>query len=200
MTILEFITSDLHFGHKDITGAKGFCESRTNFSSTNEMNKHLIEAHNSVVDDSDVTYHLGDFSLNLSREEVYRIINNMNGQIHLIKGNHDSRRVLNYLEANNYKLENGFQKFVTHDVGTIIKRNKGIYHLTHYPLQLGGRRKLRSLCGHIHEEYADYPYALNVGIDSPELPVGHPFGVPLTLDKACELVEAKNTNWVANNR
>lgn len=196
---IEFITSDLHYGHRDICGPKGFCDRRIRFQSTNEMDEYLIEAHNSVVSESDVTYHLGDFSLNISRERVLELLNLMNGQVQFIKGNHDSTDVINYIKANNYDLSVGFEKFVVHEVGTIVKKNKKIYYMTHFPLQLGERRKLRSLCGHTHEYAAEFPYALNIGVDSPELPHGHPFGVPLTLDVACELVEQKNTEWLTSD-
>jgi hypothetical protein len=30
-----------------------------------------------------------------------------------------------------------------------------------------------------------------VGVDSPELPTGHPFGEPILFEKACELIEEK---------
>lgn len=189
---MEYITSDLHLNHDKICGPDGFVPTRTHFDSVEEMDNYLIQAHNSVVNKYDVLYHLGDFSFNISREKVFEILNNMNGQIHFIKGNHDGQSILNHLNSNNYELKKGMNKFVTHEVGLIVKRNKKIYHLTHYPLNVGeGRGKLRSLCGHIHELAAEQSNILNVGIDSPELPEGHPFGVPLRFDVACELVENK---------
>ena len=189
---MNFITSDLHFGHEDIIGEAGFCSrTRGHFKSVEEMNQYLIEAHNSVVGENDTVYHLGDFSLNLTREEVFEILEQLNGQIHFIKGNHDRSRIMNYIERNNYKVSKNKMKYVTHDVGTIVKFNKRIYHLTHYPLQLGGWNQLRSLCGHIHDKTAELPYVMNVGVDSPELPEEHPFGVPIRFSAACKLLEKK---------
>lgn len=189
---MEYITSDLHFGHNNICGADGFCDTRTHFSSTAEMDEHLISALNSVLTNDDILYHLGDLSMNLKNPLVFEILTKINGQIHLVKGNHDSTRMLNYLARHNYKLPNGRDKFVFYQVGKTIKRNGKTYYLTHYPLGLGEqRKKLRSLCGHIHEEEAKEANVLNVGVDSPELPVDHPFGVPLSLDTAIGLVEAK---------
>lgn len=189
---MEFITSDLHFGHKNIYGLDGFCpRTRGHFKTLEEMNEYLIEAHNSVVGKKDTTYFLGDFSLHMDRNEALEILKAMNGQFHFIKGNHDNRSLINYLKANNYKISEGMDKFIVYDVGTIVKRNGNIYYLTHYPLQLGERRQLRSLCGHLHDEAVNLPYSLNVGIDSSELPESHPFGVPLEFSVACELVEKK---------
>lgn len=189
---MEYITSDLHLGHNKICGPEGFVPTRTHFKSVDEMDEYLIKAHNSVVNKFDVLYHLGDFSLNVPREKVFEILNSMNGQIHFVKGNHDGQSILNYLRNNNYEIKKGMDKFVVHEVGLIVKRNKKIYHLTHYPLHVGEKRsQLRSLCGHIHEYSAEQSNALNVGIDSPELPEDQPFGVPLQFDVACQLVENK---------
>lgn len=195
MTI--YITSDLHFGHRNICGEDAFCSTRKHFADTTEMNSYLIEAINSVVTNSDTLYHLGDFSMNMKPAEVLEIAMKIRGQIHFIKGNHDTNKQLSYLSGRNYLLGDKRPKFIFHEVGTIIKQNQKSYYLTHYPLGLGEHRnRLRSICGHIHEEIAREANVINVGIDSPELPKDHPFGVPITLDVAAELVEAKWLEWV----
>lgn len=105
---------------------------------------------------------------------------------------YDSTAQLKYIQSRNYLLLDGRPKFVIHEVGTRLKQDGKVYYLTHFPLGLGeGRRTLRSICGHIYEEAAQEANAINVGIDSPELPEGHPFGVPLEFSVAVELVEKK---------
>lgn len=194
---MDFITSDLHFGHKDIVGEESFCKTRAHFKTTEEMNDYLIETHNSKVTNKDTIYHLGDFSINLKPREVYSLLCKMNGQIHFIKGNHDSQRILKYLNNNNYKLEDGRDKFVTYEIGTRIKRDGVVYYLSHFPMIVGRKSKvLRSLCGHIHDEVADGPNILNVGIDSPEIPKDVKFGEPLELETAINLVEEKHKEYI----
>lgn len=194
---MDFITSDLHFGHRDIVGKESFCPTRAHFDSVEEMNNYLIETHNSIVSDEDTLYHLGDFSINLKSKEVYSLLCKMNGQIHFLKGNHDSQRILKFLDNNNFKLEDGRDKFVTYEIGTRIKRNGIVYYLSHFPMIVGRKSKvLRSICGHIHDEFADGPNIINVGIDSPELPEKLKFGEPLKLDLAIQLVEEKHKKYI----
>ena len=190
--MVQFITSDWHFGHNNICGENGFVSTRTQFQNSEEMNEYLIETINNVVTNADTLYHLGDFSMNLNPTQAFEIIQRLKGQIVLIKGNHDPTNLLNYIQENNYKLPNGKDKVIIHEVGYTFKYNKRRYYMTHYPLLLGEqRKKIRSFCGHIHEEFAPSKNILNVGIDSPELPVGHKFGEPIRLEKAIGLVELK---------
>lgn len=192
----DYITSDWHFGHKNMCGSEGFLPTRQHFKDTTEMDNYLINTINNVLSPKDTLYHLGDISLHRKPVEVFDILCKIKGQIVLIKGNHDSSRVLKYISKHNFLLPDGRPKFVIHDVGTIIKRNGVVYYLTHYPLGLGELRKnMRNICGHIHELSARESNVLNVGIDSPELPEGHTFGEPLLLDEAMSLVNIKWDTW-----
>lgn len=191
----QFVTSDWHFGHKNICGENAFVPTRTQFKTVDDMNQAIIDAVNSVVTDEDELYHLGDISMK-KPADVFNFLSQIKGQIHLIKGNHDNRKHFNYLLSHNIILGSGKPKFVVYDVGFIKKSNGIQYFFTHYPLGLGEHRKtLRSLCGHIHDEVAREANCLNVGIDSPELPKGHPFAVPLELETAYALVEQKWATW-----
>lgn len=192
----EYVTSDWHFGHTNMCGSEGFLPSRQHFKDTDEMDNYLIKTINSVVTNDDTLYHLGDISLHRKPQDIFNILEQLRGQLVLTKGNHDNSRLFKYIARNNYTMGDGRPKFVLHEVGHIIKRNKHVYHLTHYPLGLGEyRRNMRSICGHIHENQAREANAINVGIDSPELPKGHKFGEPLLLDTAMELVDNKWEQW-----
>lgn len=80
-----WFTSDQHFGHKNIIDG---CNRP--FSSTEEMDSVIIQNWNSVVGKNDIVYTLGDFSFH-KNEVTTRYLNILNGEIHLIKGNHDAR-------------------------------------------------------------------------------------------------------------
>lgn len=193
----QYITSDWHLFHRNIMGESGFVETRKHFDYVEEMNATIIKAINRVVTNDDEVYHLGDISMNAKPHKVFEVLTQIKGQLHLVKGNHDDSKVLNYLKKHNYLLPNGKDKFVIYEVGTIIKREGIQYYLTHYPLVIGAKRaRMRSICGHIHENHAEDPNCLNVGIDSPELPKDHPFGEPLEITVAMALV---NTKWVNHN-
>ena len=83
MTTNIWFTADHHFGHNNIIR---YC-SRP-FDNVREMNKALILAWNYNVGPRDTVYHLGDFAL-LRKERVDAILDQLNGRIHLIRGNHD---------------------------------------------------------------------------------------------------------------
>lgn len=194
-----FITSDLHLNHKKICGPDGFVETRRHFKDVDEMNEYLIEIHNKYVGKNDVTYNLGDISmLSKNPKELIGMLNRMNGAIVIVKGNHDNRRFLKALMANNYRLPNGKDKFTVHEVGLTIKQKGVTYYLTHYPLDVGHmRNNLRSIHGHIHAYPSPLPNGINIGIDSPELPVGTEFGQPLLLNDVIKQLELKHRNHIS---
>jgi calcineurin-like phosphoesterase family protein len=77
-----FFTADTHFFHRLATKLR-------NFASIEEMNETLVERWNSVVSCGDRVYHLGDVSLG-KPEETADLLARLNGQIYLVRGNHDS--------------------------------------------------------------------------------------------------------------
>lgn len=187
-----YITSDLHFNHKNICGPEAFEDKRKQFKNVEEMNEYLIRVHNQRVTSNDEVIMLGDFALHGKSADIFELYKKLNGSFIIVKGNHDGSKVLNYLRKNNYKLADGRDKFTIHDVGFTRKQNGITYYFTHYPVQVGHfRNNLRSICGHIHSKYAPSPNMLNVGIDSPELPKGTKFGQPILLQDAYKLVEEK---------
>ena len=83
MTQQSWFTSDQHHYHKNI------CKySNRPFASVEEMNETLIKNHNELVQPHDMVYSLGDLCFG-GREQKLEIIKRLNGQFHLILGNHD---------------------------------------------------------------------------------------------------------------
>lgn len=121
------------------------------------------------------------------------MLNQLNGHLILIKGNHDSRALFKYLDRRNYLIK-GQPKFSFHDVGVLLKYDHRQYYLTHYPLMLGIAPQIVNLHGHIHHYAVPIKENINVGIDSPELAYlqDQPdFGAPLKLNEVEEMVEQK---------
>jgi len=81
-----WFTSDTHFGHRGILKHQ---QTRSHFSSLEEMDETLIFNWNSRVKPGDCIFHLGDFFL-CSSDRAKSILSRLNGEIHLIEGNHDS--------------------------------------------------------------------------------------------------------------
>lgn len=100
-----FFTSDTHFGHKAIID---FC--KRPYSSVEEMNEELVKNWNNTVSKGDTVYHLGDFAFH-----NHNIFHKLNGKKHLIKGNHDDKKVLElpWSSVQDYKvLQENRKKFV----------------------------------------------------------------------------------------
>lgn len=172
MTI--FITSDSHFNHNNILEF----EPRP-FNTVEEMNEGLIKAWNSVVHKTDTVYHLGDFSFG-GIKDWQDTLNQLRGDIILIKGNHDKSKIA----------ERVFREGLLHEyhpLGTVIKIDKMILNLSHYAMLIGARPRNFSIHGHLHSEDTGFTNHVNVGVDSTFVKsLGRPFGTPITLD---ELVE-----------
>lgn len=192
---MQFFIADTHFFHRDLLGWQEFAPRL--FPSTTAMNDALISAWNARVDDNDIVYHLGDIAMNPenvpTHAQVLAILTQLNGQIVFIKGNHDYRALFKYLHAHDPQL-NGRDKFVFHDVGTIIKLNHQQLFLTHYPLMMGIVKQTLNLHGHIHNSSVHTATNINVGVDSPERALIQPplpWGSPLSMADVTQIAMGK---------
>lgn len=80
-----FFTSDTHFDHKNIVWlGKG-----RPWDDALDMTEGLIENWNERVRRGDRVYHLGDFAF-ANKARTAEILKRLNGQIHFVRGNHDS--------------------------------------------------------------------------------------------------------------
>lgn len=192
MTI--FITSDSHFHHKNILDF----EARP-FKTVDEMNAGLIETWNSVVRKTDTVYHLGDFCFG-SVKEWLDILNQLRGNIILIKGNHDKSKITKKVLNDGYITE-------YHPLGTVMKIEGMMLNLSHYPMLIGSRPNNFSIHGHLHSLDSGHINHVNVGVDSTfAKSLGKPFGTPIELNGLVKhlqeinsLVEAEKlkerSNW-----
>ncbi|MBY5755881.1 hypothetical protein [Rhizobium leguminosarum] len=84
--VKKFYLADTHLGHERMLSMQP-----RPFSTIEEHDEYIIEAWNSVVNDSDFVYHLGDFAFCLSRDadRIKAIFGRLKGRKYLILGNHD---------------------------------------------------------------------------------------------------------------
>lgn len=169
MTI--FFTSDSHFHHRNILDF----EPRP-FKSVEEMNAGLIEVWNSVVRKTDTVYHLGDFCFGNVKEWL-DVLNQLRGNIILIKGNHDKTKIVNRV------IKEGFLSEY-HPLGTVMKVEGMILNLSHYPMLIGARPNNFSIHGHLHAQNTGVANHVNIGIDSTfTKQLNKPFGTPIELNE-----------------
>lgn len=172
-----WFTGDHHFGHKNILKFTRDDGSRLrDFHSIHEMNMVLIDNWNSVVKDSDIVYHLGDFCFN---KKLMPFLQCLHGQKRLIRGNHD--------------------KFQLPLYRTVFKEIYGVrlvhqYVLTHVPIHPACMwRDRKNIHGHIHyrrikdeDGHIDNRY-INVSVENTNY-------MPVSIDEVENLVLSATEN------
>lgn len=86
-----FFTSDTHFFHKNIIE---YCNRP--FSNVEEMNEGIINLWNEVVPKDGIVFHLGDVCFG-GKTRLEAVVPRLNGDIYLIRGNHDVKNIPPYL-------------------------------------------------------------------------------------------------------
>ena len=158
-----FFTSDTHFSDANIIRLCG-----RPFSSVEEMDETIIRNWNSTVPENGTVFHLGDFC-SKSASRWKEILGKLNGDVHLILGNHDLRKMSS--ELSSLFASVGEQK-------QVIVGEQRIY-LNHYPFLCygGSYRDVWQLFGHVHtgpghtglDDHrmgALFPMQYDVGIDN----------------------------------
>jgi calcineurin-like phosphoesterase family protein len=138
-----WFTSDYHLGHANIIRYCG-----RPFADVEEMDRVIIENHNSTVGKMDTVFYLGD--LCFSRIDKYWHL--LNGNIIFIEGNHDRRIQLPYRIKNLSAKINGKKVFMTHRDSDISDFVLGMGYDIH-------------LVGHSHDVWKFKKDIINVGCD-----------------------------------
>ena len=147
---MDWITSDQHFGHANIIK---HC-SRP-FSSVEEMDEKLISNWNESVGPRDTVYHLGDIIFRSAKApETY--LNRLNGRIHLIRGNHDTKTI----KCCAYRFASICEILIYR-----MERQKVI--LCHYAIRQWEGKHLGTwhLYGHAHGTLPPLGLSFDVGVD-----------------------------------
>lgn len=173
-----FYTSDLHLGNTNII----IYEDRP-YKTVAEMNADLIYKWNAKVSRNDEVYVLGDFSFKGAQETI-SLLEQLNGKIHLIRGNHDHfiSQLSFRKQVSSYRIScEGWYKKIDDNGREVV--------LCHFPIMYWDGMDDRGayhLYGHMHSRpNMQHPHkdAFNVGVD-----VNNYY--PVTLD------ELLNKRWL----
>lgn len=142
--------SDSHFCHSNIIG---YCL-RPHYD-VDHMNQDIISRWNQSIKTGDKVYHLGDFGRG-GQTELGPIIQKLNGNIHLIRGNHDGR--------NDNLYNDKFEK-VSYDywIDIEVDREERKVYLVHRPQDRN--YDYFTICGHTHDHWRWLPNRLNVSVE-----------------------------------
>lgn len=143
-----FFTADTHFGHRGI-----ITQCARPFSDVEEMDEAMIREWNSVVRRGDRVIHLGDFAYKSKNKQ--EIFDRLNGEKHLIRGNHDNQST----QSMGWASVSGLEE--------IVLEGKRIV-LCHYGIRswAGFHRGSLHFFGHSHSGLEGSRRCLDVGVDS----------------------------------
>jgi calcineurin-like phosphoesterase family protein len=170
-----FFIADQHFYHSNILNflKEDGQHLRTGFSTINDMNDYIIKSHNSVVKKNDKVYFIGDVIMKKSAW-MYEIIQEMNGEKILIRGNHDNAKLNIY--AKYFK-----DVRATHGMKTSNHRR---LCLSHIPIHVDSLGNAFNIHGHLHhKEINDYRY-INVGCELLNY-------IPISIQGISEIIEKR---------
>lgn len=128
MCQVRFI-ADLHLGHANMAKRRGF-------STVEEHDEHIIAKWNSAVHKRDLTYILGDVTM--EKEESYPLLDRLNGRKIVVMGNHDRRQDVEAI-----------LKHVDGVAGMVQYKGLILTHCPIHPMELDYRFP-KNIHGHIH--------------------------------------------------
>lgn len=123
---MRYIISDTHFGHGKIIEY-----GQRPFDNVEQMNNRLVQCWNTIVDEKDTVFHLGDVRHHPDPHDEQYWFDKLNGDIVLITGNHDNP-------------PEGFDYHVLKSA--VIQHGKYEFYLEHQPVGFSGWQ----IHGHAH--------------------------------------------------
>ena len=136
-----WVTSDLHFGHKNIMS---FCpDSRRRFrNDVDYMTEAMIKEWNDLIEPADTVYILGDVAF-LSGHNAALVMMRLNGIKILVEGNHDRKTLMDVNFRNEFKEVHKYLD-ITYNGTKVV--------MFHYPIAEGDQMHRGSvhLHGHLH--------------------------------------------------
>lgn len=143
---MRYYIADTHFFHRSLNEKMD----QRGFDDIEQMNDYMIDQWNSKVRKNDEVVVLGDFSWGNAKETT-EVLNELNGKIYLIRGNHDR-----FLDDKNFDAS----RFIWIKDYAELNENKRKVVLSHYPIACyngqyrrdeDGNPKTFMLHGHIHK-------------------------------------------------
>lgn len=151
-----FFWSDTHFHHaKVLSYSERTTDHGQRFETIEQMNEFLIDQWNSVVTNRDHVCVAGD----LSFKNPADILSRLNGNIHLVLGNHDSasEKLVKKIEKEGH-IKNPFASVSERKKIKLASGQK--VFVSHYPIVFwpGKERMTWHVFGHVHGEWIPDPY------------------------------------------
>jgi calcineurin-like phosphoesterase family protein len=172
----KFVTADHHFFHESIIR---HCQRP--FPDVPTMNREMVERWNSVVAPNDIVYYGGDMFYKGRTKECGEILDQLNGQIYFVRGNHDKT-------ASKFK-----HRFKFWGDMLEIKHDGHLIVLAHYAMRVWNKSFHGSfhVYGHSHGQLPEDPGSLSfdIGVDCWDF-------YPVPIERVLEKMATKEANRV----
>lgn len=143
---MRYYIADLHFYH-DALNHKMDCRG---FSTVQEMNRYMIEKWNRKVRKNDEVVILGDFSFG-SAEETNRLLNELNGRLYLVTGNHDHVLEHRKMDISRFVWIKEYAEMSDDGKKVVLCHYPIMCYNGQYRLDKDGSPKTYMLYGHVHD-------------------------------------------------
>lgn len=183
-----YLTSDTHYGHKNICAGTSSWEGKhaagcRNFTNLGDMDDAIVEGINSTVGKDDLLIHCGDWSFG-GKDNVWHFRRRINCKnVILLQGNHDHHISHNDAGKNGFFYE--FSQIGFYQVGSLK------FVCAHYPMAIWhqSHHNVPLFYGHVHGSYENVGKSLDVGIDNIFKIKGQ--YVPIALQEAYNICQRK---------
>lgn len=142
-----FVIADLHLGHKSILTFSGEYRGGGKLQTIDEHDQWIVSQWNSVVTKRDLVWVLGDVCFEKTK---LPLLKKMNGNKHLILGNHDEFSIQEYQKY--FNKVHGFLKY------------KDVW-LSHAPICSNSLRGKLNIHGHTHNRTTGNPAHICVSVE-----------------------------------
>lgn len=166
-----FFIADLHFGHKNILK---FAEGKRQGATIEEHDEWIIAQWNSVVMPRDQVYLLGDVAFG---SENLRKLERLNGQIHLLPGNHDTGAIDKY------------EGLVCNVISA--RKFRGMFWISHIPIHPSCLQDRFCVHGHVHQHSLKDLNYINVSVEAVN-------GIPVSLEEINKIITDRTIAMIIN--
>ena len=140
--------ADCHFYHDRICREMD-CRS---FSGYEEMNAYMVEQWNSKVQDKDIVYILGDFSITKA-DATMKILQQLKGELHLLVGNHDKYLADKSFDRSLFRSIEPYQEILDNGKHVILSHYPVFCYKGQYRRDKAGNPLTYMLYGHVHDTH-----------------------------------------------
>lgn len=134
--VIRFI-ADLHLGHANMARRRGF-------SSVEEHDEYVINSYNSVVNKRDITYILGDITM--EKKAFYPMLDRLKGLKYVVLGNHDRHNDVPELLRHVHAVS-----------GMMLYKGFFLTHCPVHPREITYPNIRGNIHGHVHEKIINEP-------------------------------------------